>query len=362
LETWSWIPEPQRYVTPGADEIEVYDSSDVLVTALEAGYPSGWSVSSHSMVLDNTETGYKVKVAGTDYARIRPWQGHLGVFGLRTETGSGVSYDIGPSLRHVRAYISESDTWAGVGWNASTPVTFADSAVLSGGDWVSIRYNRASPGQNVWLARESSGSVILYRSNDGAKSFSVVGIIASGGKPSLCATPTGQVFIYWRDSGGALKVQQRNPLGAVVTATTTAIAAVENEGAAVYCYQTSQGHRYACLYINGGSLYRALSEDGITFGSGTLIEASCKKPTAFADSTGVILEAWISGADIRGQRLSPVSGVISGPSAFVSSGVDDSQIAIGVSSTGSNSYRGVLLYSASSTITQKNSFDLITWT
>lgn len=361
LETWSWIPEPQRYITPGSDEIELYTPGDVLFTAVETGYPSGWSVSAHSEALDNTEVNYTVKVAGEDYARIRPWQGHLGVFGLRAESGSGISADVGPSLRHVRAYISGTDTWAGTGWNASTPVNFADSAVLSGGDWLSIRYNRASSGQQVWLARESSGSVILYRSNDGSKTFSVVSIIASGTKPSICSTKTGQVLIYYRDGGGALKVQQRNPLASVAVATTTAIASVDDQGVAIYCFESIQGHRFACLYISGGNLYRSESEDGITFGAGTLVENTCKKPSAFCDPSGTIVEVWISGTKIRGQRRSSVSGVISGPSDFVASGVDDAQIAVTLAPTGPNSFRGVLLYSASGAITQANSFDLANW-
>lgn len=362
LESWSWIPEPQRYVTPGTDEIEVYTPGDVLITSVEAGYPAGWAVSKHSQALDNTETGYKVKIAGEDFARIRPWQGHFGVFGLRSETGSGISADVGPSLRHVRAYISGTDTWAGTGWNASTPVTFADSAVLSGGEWLSIRYNRSSNGQQVWLARESSGSVILYRSSDGSKTFSVVGIIASGTKPSLCSTKTGQVLIYYRDGAGALKVQQRNPLASVAVATTTAIASVDDQGVAIYCFESSQGHRFACLYISGGNLYRAESEDGITFGAGTLIENTCKKPSAFCDPSGTVIEVWISGTKIRGERRSSVSGVISGPSDFVASGVDDAQIAVTLAPTGANSFRGVLLYSSAGAIIQANSFDLIAWT
>lgn len=365
LDVWSWCPEPQRYIAPGSDEIEVYTPGGSLITAVETGYVAGWTVSKHLQELDNAETAYRIKWAadGEEYARARPWHGYLGVFGIREATSAGcVSYDVSESMRHVRAFIDGTDLWAGRGSNVPLPISFADNLNFATSGWVSVRWNRKSEAQHVWLAREFGGAVALYKSSHVDTTFGLVALLGTGSKPSLCVSRSGRVLQFWRDGSGNLKVQARNGLGGVTVATTTAVASVDDEGCACYEFTTVQGRKFALLYVSGGNLYRRESDDGIVWGSATLVEASGKKPAAFCDADGRIFECWVSGAKVRGRRLNALAGTVVAAADWVASGVDDAGIAVACSVGGTDEFRAVLMYVGSGAIVQKYSRDGSVWT
>lgn len=363
LDVWSWSPEPQRYVVAGDDALELYDGA-TLRTSVETGYVAGWTVSIDEEAVDNTETGCLLKWAadGEEYARKRPFRGCLVNLGLRETVSAGcVSYDVSESMRHVRAFVDDSDVWVGRGFNATRPIAWADDRKLGTTDWVSIRWSRKSEDQAIWLARESSGALTLLRSTNGGETFSPVSVLGAGTKPSLCVSESGRILVFWRDGSGNLKVQARNRLGSVTEATATAVAGVDDEGCCCYELRTAQGRKFALLYVSGGNLYRKESDDGKTWGLADLVEASGKKPTAYRDAFGGILEAWVSGAKIRGRRLDPTGAVVASPSDWVASGVDDEGIAVASSTGYLLEWGATLLYSSGGSLVQAFSKDALAW-
>lgn len=361
LKVWDLAFEKRKFPckTKDTDPVQLFDDGGTQ-QSVTGTTVSGWTVSEFNDPVTMDETlDWTIRHDGTIYAKVRPWDGFFCL--IYTEAGSafGVSYDVNRAWRHERAYVDGTSTITGYAGNAPIPLVFADSTPLTGGDWVSVRYNRRGENGNIWLARESSGAVSLYRSTNGGKTFAVVALIGSGSKPSLCACESGDLLVYWND-GGTIKGQVRDKRGTVVVSTFSLFAA-DDEGCAAYEVQTDMGRRIVMLYVSGGNVSRRTSLNGTSYGSATTLEAG-KKPAGCFGRDGRILECWVSGSGIRGRRLDMAGNVVNAVSDWVASGVDDGQIAVQWSSGGIGRVRGVLLFPSSGAIDQRVSDDGDTWT
>lgn len=357
LKTWDYAFEKRHFPckTKDANPVQLFDDGGVQQSVTET-VASGWTSSYFNDPVDNEELlDWEIRHDGTIYAKVRPWDGFFSLIYLdATGSALGVSYDVSKSFRHQRGYVDGTSTIDGKAANAPVPLVFADSTVLSGGDWVSIRFSRRSATETVWMARESAGAVTLYRSTNGGVSFSVFALVASGTKPSLCAFESGGFALYWID-GGNLKGQVRDNNGAIAVATFT-VTACDDQGIAAY-ERVQDGRKVVILYVTGGDLYRRSSNEGVTFGAATLVEATAKKPAACCSRDGRVLECWVSGAKIRGRRLDNVGAVVNAIADWVGSGVDDGQIAVQWSSGSVGLQRAVLLYPSAGAIAQKVTTD-----
>lgn len=358
LKVWDYAFEKRKFPckTKDTNPVQLFDDAGVQ-QSVTGSTVSGWTVSEFNDPVTMDEAlDWTIRHDGTVYAKVRPWDGFFSLIYLQSGSAFGVSYDVNRSWRHKRAYVDGSSTLVGAAGNAPLPLAFADAPVLSGGDWASIRFNKRGENGHLWLAREASGAIVLYRSVNGGQSFSLVGIIGAGTKPSLCTCETGDLMIYWID-GGALKGQVRDKRGTVKVATFTVVGAgVDDEGIAAYETFPGPGRSIALLYVSGGNVTRRTSTNGVSFGAGTVVAAG-KKPAGCAFRDSGILECWIDGTAVKGRRLDVAGNVVAAISTWVASGVDDGQIAVQWSAGSIAGRRAVLLYPSSGAIAQVVSKD-----
>ena len=71
---YSYVSEPRRIVAPSTvDEFPPIGGAWTGPSSIVA--PSGWTIREENHAVDNTETGFKMRALGVDYATVRPWHG-----------------------------------------------------------------------------------------------------------------------------------------------------------------------------------------------------------------------------------------------------------------------------------------------
>jgi len=164
------------------------------------------------------------------------------------------SSDISPTLRLVRAYLRSGTIYLGL---AAYPYAAAGWSEINTGisaDWVCVRYLMDG---SICLVYDNGGGVKRTETRDEGGTFDVsTTIAASGAKGTLCVSPTGMRFCFWRDSGGSGSIKTRifDPQWNEVVAATTVVAssvaddsltAVWRDGMLILQYQDGSGNLIA---------------------------------------------------------------------------------------------------------------------
>jgi len=355
LDAWSWIPSKQRYVTPEMQSLDVYVSG-IKWTDAETGWPGGWNVNKHETAVDNTESA-TLKINGKEVATARPWTGYFAIYNALA-AGASVSYDVSASMRHVRCYLDSGMLVTGIAPNGALPLDFSDTASSLAADWACVRWNKRTHSDQLLVAIETGATVEVHTSTNTGTTWTLGASIGSGTKPTVSVSQDGRIFVYWIDGGSVKgKVFDKN-LNTLVS--TFSVTTADDEGCAAYERPTTGGGReFVLLYSSGGSVYRAVSSDGVTFGAGSSI-GSGKKPFSFPGLEGTVNEGWLDGTDLKVRAIDLRGNVLVATNTVATS--DNASAGIGRSAGANGQDRAVVLYPSSGANAQKHSFDSANWT
>lgn len=196
------------------------------------------------------------------YARKR----HRVVFVVDEETGQGISQDVAPSGRHVRAETRDGNVWVGfrtdwaaVGWDD------ADTGIE--GDFPCVRFDPASPALRLWLSYVTSGGAVTvqYSDDDGGSWNMGFAVIGSGwDESSFDVSPWGWQVHAGLTSGGAIEVKTFDSNGTELSSDTAVASGAEPGGIAVAYDPT--GDRWFLMYRGGGGAVSVVtSQDAVTW-------------------------------------------------------------------------------------------------
>lgn len=126
---YSWAQERRDFVSAGRTPIHLRESGGAQWTAARTGALSGWTISSHSHAVDNSESGYFIYYNGAKRATdIRPWHGYFFADGSASPSGSYPSVwrgNFGEYLTlHVEGQDLRFEAWR------STPLGSADQSTI----------------------------------------------------------------------------------------------------------------------------------------------------------------------------------------------------------------------------------------
>ena len=267
-----WAQEPARYVTPGPVGVRLYEPSPSTTewTTVEGGSPTGWTITRHSHIVDNSESNdYRIFYDGTHYADATPWHGHFAVFGLPDTAGTNVSYDVARGGEHYRAFVAGSTAWFSTSANA-LGWTDADTGLAA--EWVSVRVARGRRSRDVYLTVADSGAIKDRITTDQGATFSVATTISAGSDNNYPAQVIGtdnNRFIYWVKGTGPYAVYGRIEDGsgaALATAfAVTGVGAVDDAGISVAESFVAGVRRVVLQVIQSGAVVYYTSTDGRTF-------------------------------------------------------------------------------------------------
>lgn len=179
-------------------------------------------------------------------------------------TGTTPSYDVGWDQRHHRAFIKSGKVWYGYAKNSlSGGFTDADTGIS--GTACCIRVDRRSVQNRIWLEVETSGTVYLYKSDNGGGSFALAYTLGTGTAPAMCIVG-GAIYSY-RVDGTAVKGEIRDAAGTQLTTFTVSGVTVDAaSGIAVAASQRQGGKVVIVLQcIVSGSITYYTSTDGVAF-------------------------------------------------------------------------------------------------
>lgn len=120
--------EPRLLVGP--TEMHLHKPDGTRITTLDGDAPHGWTKTSHALVTDGTESGFKVRTGTKHWATVRPFNGFFGVLGAG-EPGSRSPFILqDPWGRYHRVTVESgdvvyrrSDFTAPLPWKVETVVT-----------------------------------------------------------------------------------------------------------------------------------------------------------------------------------------------------------------------------------------------
>jgi hypothetical protein len=198
---WAWAQGPRRIVTAGTVPSHLHRPDATQVTT-EIAAPSGWKITEHSAVVNNSEApDWTIRRGEEVWAEVTPWHGWLWAGGLVVGT-PGMPRWIAQSRRgqlHIAA-IKDGDVWYSRAKFTSTEAGYHENGqVTSFGDVTEARMvvDEARNAQIVMAVTRESGSSrdlwLLMSTSDGADFDSGTLFMADafGGTP-------------WEERGGAL--------------------------------------------------------------------------------------------------------------------------------------------------------------
>ncbi len=357
LDAWSWCDQYQHYTAPGSTEMRLKTPDGATTLTSTETALSGWSRTKRNDAVDNTESDdYLVFYGSEERGQASPWLGYFGIFGLSPSSGA-VSYDVSMSMRHVRAYIEAGLVWVGTASNSPLPLAFVDRLTTLAADWMCVRWNLNTGSQQTVMAVELAGSIKIVESKNLFATWALTGHVVTGTKPTLVVSDSGRILMYYIDGGSAKVKVYSQTLSLIDSAT---LMACDDEGLAAYEQpKTGGGREVVLIYSSGGSVYRAVSPDGLTFGAGSVI-GSGVKPLSFRGESGRHSEGWIDGSDIKARTVDRTGTVVVATNTV--GNADDSGADIAQSTGLDGQARFVVLYSDGGSLTQKYSFDSGSWT
>lgn len=173
MDAWSWCLDRQRHFAPGSREVEVIVDG-VKVTAIETGWPAGYTVVEHHVPMENTETSI-VRYRGDDVASDRPFDGFAFVHGVPAESFGGIANCHDPWNPFFRAFVQ-----AGVikverteGYRPPGSATFTVTEGPDDSD-PGIAMNER---RELWLVWTRAGETRIAVSYNDGESFEDLGVI-----------------------------------------------------------------------------------------------------------------------------------------------------------------------------------------
>ncbi len=222
----------------------------------------GWVERVHERAFDNTEDGFDAVRGDTDYATLRPFNGHTAVLPWARSEGS-VSYDVSLGLRHWRAYVRDGTAWVGRADNALP--SFVDADTARDAEAVCVRVHRQGALQRVYLWVEDSGSVKEQYTDDDGASWSVSTVVATGKTPAACIGLNGMRWVYYISGAGPFQVDGKiyDAAGTLLESVSAVVSNVD-EGSLAVDESPAQGgrHRIVLWASSSGSLTMYVSTDG----------------------------------------------------------------------------------------------------
>lgn len=267
---WSWCQATAWHINAGGLP-ELYDSSGATLWTADAALGvTGWDVSSHQHAVDNSESGFLLKVGGVTYAVVRPWRGTFSVIEIELLEGAWPSIDIHASGRHVRSFIDGGTVWVGIS-DRGVPGTWTDQDTGISADRAAVRWEPQASSMRVWLFYEEAGAVSITYSDDEGSTWSMATSIGTGRFPAFAIGRTGIRYCYWINGASApFKAQ-----GKFLDRASTVIEAtfdladkpdIDESGLAVAIdHMTGGQQRIEMLHVDGGSVIHTVSTDGKTF-------------------------------------------------------------------------------------------------
>lgn len=261
------------------DPIELYDdvpalrsstTRDVILRYRQGDLPYGKAQHDHTVecgplagqFLGEWDPDQGLGEADATQERFNARRWHRAVF-LAKQAQSAISYDVGrPSARHLRAYVTAGLV---VISRAGNDLVWTEELTAIDAETLCLRIEHGSQGQALWLAVGYAGNVLLYRSWDEGRNWSLMATIASGEHPQILIGRDAKRYLYWID-GNAVKGQIRDAANNVLTSTFTAVSGVDASGLAVAeSILQGGGVRIVLHCVVSGSVTQYTSRDGITF-------------------------------------------------------------------------------------------------
>jgi hypothetical protein len=260
--TYSFAQEKRHIISPTMAAGTLTDASDASVGSY-AGSVLGWTDWIFNPVIDNTETGWKVKSGTTQYASVRPFSGFSCIL-LNASELPPVAYSVSRTARHARAYVRDGTLRLGFAENVGYPWADVDTGKVVTS--VAIDYSRAGRADKLRVCVCESGSVKVYETTteDGVLALAIT--VGTGTHGAIAQRPDGILHTYRLDSGTVYARAYDAQGNAIYAEQTTNLTGLDNaEIDAHYSVRTGGEAVIGMVYLVSGTVTYKTSEDGISF-------------------------------------------------------------------------------------------------
>ena len=180
--------------------------------------------------------------------------------------GRRVDYDVSRFQRHVVSWVDAGTVYLGLSGNR-LPIAFATVATSITADIAKVAWDRAENVPAINLLTISGGVAELRRSLTEGATWTMPISVATATEGDLTATPAGERYVYYRDSGGTIQGKLYDLKDNLVRSWATNLTGVDDADISAVNSTSEEGSRFRIhlFYAVGGSMLVASSFDGETF-------------------------------------------------------------------------------------------------
>lgn len=192
------------------------DSTFDALGNYQTGSPFGLGKSNHSIVLGASSVGVNPM-----YSAKR----QRAVFREETQAGNCTAADVSPAQQATYGVITASGgvklyhsrAHNGTNWDeVTTPITNAEC--------LSLAYQKHSGAMSlIIIVDTTSGEVKRYTTDDEGNTVSVATTIGTGAHGTVCVSPNGMEYIFFRTSSSNIQRVKRDPMGNVITSASNVV-------------------------------------------------------------------------------------------------------------------------------------------
>ena len=192
------------------------DSSFDALGNYQTGSPYGLGKANHSIVIGASSVGVNPM-----YSAKR----QRAVFREETLAGNCTAADVSPAQQATYGVITASGgvklyhsrAHNGTNWDeVTTPITNAEC--------LSLAYQKHSGAMSlIIIVDTTSGEVKRYTTDDEGNTVSVATTIGTGAHGTVCVSPNGMEYIFFRTSSSNIQRVKRDPMGNVITAASNVV-------------------------------------------------------------------------------------------------------------------------------------------
>lgn len=192
------------------------DSTFDALGNYQTGSPFGLGKANHSIVIGASSVGVNPM-----YSAKR----QRAVFREETQAGNCTAADVSPAQQATYGVITASGgvklyhsrAHNGTNWDeVTTPITNAEC--------LSLAYQKHSGAMSlIIIVDTTSGEVKRYTTDDEGNTVSVATTIGTGAHGTVCVSPNGMEYIFFRTSSSNIQRVKRDPMGNVITSASNVV-------------------------------------------------------------------------------------------------------------------------------------------
>ena len=233
------------------------DSSFDALGNYQTGTPFGLGKANHSIVIGASSVGVNPM-----YSAKR----QRAVFREETLAGNCTAADVSPAQQATYGVITASGgvklyhsrAHNGTNWDeVTTPITNAEC--------LSLAYQKHSGSMSlIIIVDTTSGEVKRYTTDDEGNTVSVATTIGTGAHGTVCVSPNGMEYIFFRTSSSNIQRVKRDPMGNVITSASNVVTGNVSDDE-IACYWRLGVVYLIYTHTTNGITIVSSSDDGETF-------------------------------------------------------------------------------------------------